>query len=376
MIYFFRLRFYYNKVAEGFAKYNNERMKGVINMTQQMKAVGLYKSLPTTDLHSLVDLMIDQPTPEKNDLLVAVQAVSVNPIDTKLRMRQPSSEIHTPKILGFDVAGIVEEVGTEVTDFQPGDPVFYAGSLTRSGGNSQFHLVDQRIASKMPTSLSFTKAAALPLTALTACEALFDRLHLPLNAAENRGKTIMLIGAAGGVGSIAIQLAKLAGLTVIATASRESSQAWCTEMGADHVVNHHQPLQAQLETHGFSYIDSIFSLYRTDAYWEQIADIIAPQGKVCAIMDHMSPVDLNQLKSKSITFVWESMFTRPIFQTQDLAKQGEWLKQLAAWVDQGYIRTTMQEELHPINAKNLRKAHQQIESGKTVGKIVLSRFEE
>lgn len=343
---------------------------------EKMKAVGLYQHLPITDPASLQDIFIDRPVPTEHDLLVEVRAISVNPIDTKIRQRQPQTTESYPKILGWDVAGVIREVGDAVTGFKPGDAVFYAGSHTRAGANSEYHVVDARLVSLMPSSLTFAEAAALPLTSITAAEALFERVGLAMDAEQNRGKTILIIGAAGGMGSVAIQLAKLAGLTVIGTASRAESQAWCQKYGADHVLNHHQPLAKQLQAIGLEAVDLIFSLYRTDAYWEQIAEIIAPQGKICALVDHLGPVDLNVLKSKSVTFVWEFMFTRPLFQTKDLAKQGKWLQRLAEWVDKGKIQTTVNEKLSPINAKNVRLAHQKIESGKTIGKIVLTGFEE
>lgn len=341
----------------------------------QMKAVGIYEHLPINDPNSLVDLTIEKPIPKGHDLLVEVKAISVNPIDTKVRKRIPQTKETYPKILGWDVAGIVQEVGDSCTIFKPGDEVFYAGDLSRPGGNSQFHLVDERIVGPKPQTLSFSESAALPLTSLTASEALFDRLNVPSDPQQNQDTTLLIIGAAGGVGSIAIQLAKQVGLTVIATASRTASQKWCTQLGADYVINHHQSLTKQLQPLGITHVDLIFCLYQTDHYWTQMAEVIAPQGKICAIVDAENPVDLNILKGKSVTFAWESMFTRPLFQTHDVIRQHQILNQIADWVDEGKIKTTIQENLGTINARNLRHAHQKIESGKTIGKIVLTGFE-
>ena len=348
-------------------------IKGMKNMAK-MKAVGIYDHLPIDHQDSLVDLTVEKPTPTDHDLLVEVKAISVNPIDTKVRKRKPQTNETYPKILGWDVAGVVQETGKACTLFQKGDPVFYAGDLTRPGGNSQFHVVDERIVGKMPNRLSFTEAAALPLTGLTAYEALFDRLGIPLDPKQNQGKFLLLIGAAGGVGSIAIQLANLAGLTVIATASRDASQAWCKQLGAHHILNHHLPLAEQLQNLGVQWVDYIFCLYQTDHYWTQMVEVIKPQGKICAIVDAANSVDLNLLKAKSITFSWESMFTRSLFQTDDLIRQHHILNQLAEWVDDGKIQTTLQEVIQPIDAEHVRLAHQKIESGKTIGKIVLTHF--
>lgn len=349
-------------------------MKGMIKIAR-MRAVGIYEHLSITEPNSLVDVTVEKPNPSGHDLLVEVKAVSVNPIDTKVRKRKPATDETYPKILGWDVAGVVQDVGDACALFKKGDEVFYAGDISRPGGNSQFHLVDERIVGRKPLNLSFTESAALPLTSLTASESLFDRLGISMDAQQNQGKTILMIGAAGGVGSIAIQLAKLAGLTVIGTASRPISQKWCDQLGADHIINHHQPLAPQLQSLGFATVDLIFCLYQTDQYWTQMAEVIAPQGKICAIVDAISPVDLNLMKKKSVTFAWESMFTRPLFQTDDLLRQHHILNRLADWVEEGKIKTTVQENVGSINAHNLRLAHQKLESGKMIGKIVLTGFE-
>lgn len=340
----------------------------------QMKAVGCFESLPITNPQSLQDIKIEKPSPQEHDLLVEVKAISVNPIDTKVRKKRTQHQNQEPKILGWDVAGVVREVGETVTLFRPGDEVFYAGSISRPGGNSEFHLVDERITAKKPTNLSFEEAAALPLTAITAYEALFDRLGLPTNPSQNQNRTILIIGGAGGVGSIAIQLAKWAGLEVITTASRSSSTEWCRSLGADQVLDHSIPLMPQLESMGYAEIDLIFCLYQMDPYWKEIAKIIAPQGKICGIVDTTSPLNLNILKSKSVTFCWEFMFTRPLFQTKDLMKQHQLLSHISELVETRQLKTTLKEHLGSIHAENLRLAHQKIESGRTIGKIVLSGF--
>lgn len=338
-----------------------------------MRAVGFYKYLPIDHPESLLDVEIDRPVPAGRDLLVKVHAISVNPVDTKVR--KPKSQVESaPRVIGWDVAGIVEEVGPDVTLFKPGDAVYYAGSITRPGGNSEFHLVDERIVGRKPTSLDFAEAAALPLTGITAWEALYDRLGISKNADQNAGKTILIIGAAGGVGSIATQLAKHAGLSVIGTASRPESVKWVKEMGADAVINHFEPFVPQLQALGYSHVDYIFCLNTTEKHWKNMIDAIAPQGKICSIVETDEPVNISLLQQKSVTFVYELMFTRPMFQTEDMIEQHRLLNALADLIDQGVIRTTATEKLSPINAANLRKAHALIESGRTIGKVVLEHF--
>ncbi|MDF2959467.1 MAG: alginate lyase [Paenibacillus sp.] len=344
-----------------------------MTLKQTMKAVGLYKYLNVDHPESLVDVEVEKPVPAGMDLLVKVKAISVNPVDVKVRAPKDKTEA-SPRVLGWDVAGVVEQTGPDCTLFQPGDEVYYAGSITRPGGNSQFHLVDERIVGKKPATLEFAEAAALPLTAITAWEALFDRLGVSLNHDDNAGKTILIIGAAGGVGSIAIQLAKYAGLTVIGTASRPESADWVKEMGADHVISHNEPFVPQLNAAGLAATDYIFCLNRTEQHWQSMADAIAPQGKICSIVETDQPLNLTLLKNKSVTFVWELMFTRPMFQTSDMVEQHKLLNEVAKLIDTGKIRTTLTEKLEPINAANLRKAHAAIEGGRTIGKIVLESF--
>lgn len=338
-----------------------------------MKAIGLTQYLPITDARSLQDVEIDKPSPGGRDLLVKVEAVSVNPVDTKVRA--PKAQVEpTRRVLGWDAAGTVTAVGPEVTLFKVGDPVYYAGSITRSGANAEFHLVDERIVGHKPASLDFANAAALPLTAITAWEALFDRLGISPKG-DHAGRSVLIIGGAGGVGSIGIQLAKvLAGLTVIATASRPESQAWCRRLGADHTVDHRGDLPAQLKTLGFAEVDYILCFNDTDGHFPAMAGLIAPQGKICTIVENARPLPVELLKNKSATFVWEFMFTRAMFSTPDMVAQHRLLNEVARLVDAGRLQTTLGENLGRINAENLRRAHAMLEGGRTIGKLVLEGF--
>ncbi len=338
-----------------------------------MKAIGLYRYLPITDRESLVDIDVPTPVATGRDLLVRVKAISVNPVDVKVRAPKPQVE-EKPRILGWDVAGVVERVGESVTLFKPGDEVYYAGSITRPGGDSELHLVDERIVGHKPRSLNFAEAAALPLTALTAWEGLFERLGIPLEGKENAQRSILIIGAAGGVGSIATQLAHLAGLRVIGTASRPETIAWAKEHGADYTIDHHKAFAAQLKELGFETVDYIFCLNSTDKHWNEMVEVLAPQGKICSIVEMKKPVDLSVLQDKSGTFAWELMFTRAHYQTPDMIRQHEILDRLAGLIDEGKVRTTLTERLTPINAENLRQAHAKVEDGSMIGKIVLENF--
>jgi NADPH2:quinone reductase len=338
-----------------------------------MKAIGLTRYLPIDDPESLKDLIVEKPKAQGHDLLVKVVSISVNPVDTKVRAPKDKVE-ETPKILGWDVAGIVEEAGENCTLFRPGDEVFYAGSISRQGGNSEYHLVDERIVGHKPKSLNFSEAAALPLTSITAWEAMFDRMKISQEPKNNEGKSLLIIGAAGGVGSIAIQLAKNAGLIVIGSASRPETVEWVTSMGADHTVNHHKPLLPQLQDLGFSNVPYIFCLNALENHWPSISEVVAPQGVVCAIDDPKSPLDLTLLKRKSVTFVWEFMFTRPLFKTEDMIEQHHLLNRIAVAVDKGTLKTTLTQRLEPISANNLRRAHKILESNQMAGKLVLEHF--
>ncbi len=339
-----------------------------------MKAVALTRYLPIDDPESLVDVDLPAPTPGDHDLLVRVEAVSVNPVDTKVRAPKAQVEAQ-PKVLGYDAAGVVEAVGSAVTLFKPGDSVYYAGDITRSGTNAQLHLVDERIVGHMPKSLDFAHAAALPLTSLTAWELLFQRMQLDPDGSE-RGRTLLVIAGAGGVGSMAIQFAKLAGLTVIATASRAPTQDWCRKLGADHVIDHREPLATGIKGLGLSGVDYIVNFVDTDGYWQQMADLIAPQGRIGLIVEPKRDVYVgNPLKDKSVSIHWESMFTRARNRSADMVEQHRILDRVAGLVDGGKVRSTLNETLSPINATNLREAHRRSESGTTIGKLVLAGWQ-
>jgi NADPH2:quinone reductase len=335
-----------------------------------MKAVAVTRSLPIADPESLIDIHLPTPTPHGRDLLVRVEAISVNPVDAKQRAAVQKAESE-PRVLGWDAAGTVEAVGAEVTLFKPGDEVYYAGDVTRPGSNSEFQLVDERIVGTKPRSLDFADAAAMPLTAITAWEAFFDRMKIDPGGAH-RGSSLLIIGGAGGVGSIGIQLAALAGLKVIATASRPESVAWVRSLGADHVVDHRKALRAQLEQLGFNVVDYIANFNDTELYWDVMGDLIKPQGTLCTIVGNRGPLAQDGVRSKSATHCWELMFTRSRFRTPDMIEQHRLLSRVAGLIDAGRLRSTRRETLSPITAASLRAAHARIESGTTIGKLVLS----
>ena len=334
-----------------------------------MKAVGYQKSLPVTDPNVLEDITLDKPQVSGKDLLVKVEAISMNPVDTKVRMRAEPEEGEY-KVLGWDVAGVVEEVGEEVQLFKKGDKVWYAGAIERSGANAEYHLVDERVVSRMPESLGYADAAALPLTSITAWEMLFDRFKIN---ADTQG-TLLVIGGAGGVGSIMIQLAKkLTQLKVVTTASRPDTIAWVKQMGADAVINHRNPLSEELQKTEFKSADYVASLTQTDQHLAEIEKLLAPQGHI-GVIDDPETLDIKLFKMKSISIHWELMFTRHLFQTPDLIEQHKLLAKVAEAVDQGLIVTTKQRDLGTINAENLIKAHTLQESGTAIGKTVLTGF--
>lgn len=337
-----------------------------------MKAVGYRNAGPVSDSQALEDITLPVPVPTGRDIRVAVRAVSVNPVDTKVRrgVAPPPGE---HKVVGWDAAGVVDAVGPEATLFKPGDEVFYAGSLDRPGTNSALHIVDERIVGRKPRTLNFAEAAALPLTAITAWEALFDRLKVTVPTPEGAG-SILVVGGAGGVGSIAIQiLRQLTGLTIIATASRPETQAWVKEMGAHHVVDHRKPLNEEVRRLGLSAPGFVFSTTETDKHLDAIVDLMAPQGRFCLI-DDPPPLDIMKLKRKSLSLHWELMFTRPLYGTADIEEQHRLLNRVSAMVEEGKIRTTMSAHFGAITAANLLKAHALIESGSARGKIVLEGF--
>jgi zinc-binding alcohol dehydrogenase family protein len=336
-----------------------------------MRAVGYKHALPIDQAESLIDIEVAKPAPLGRDLLVEVKAISVNPVDAKVRMRADPKG-GAPKVLGYDATGIVAALGPDVTLFKVGDEVWYAGSIVRPGTNSEFHLVDERIVGGKPKSLDFAAAAALPLTSITAWEVLFDRFGIARDGGE--AKSLLIIGGAGGVGSIAIQLARaLTRLTVIATASRAETQNWCRELGAHHVIDHSKPMGDQLKAIDLRFVDYIFGVTESGQHFDTICDVIAPQGKF-ALIDDPKSLDVAKLKSKSASLHWEAMFTRSTFQTPDMDAQHKLLNEVARMVDQGTIRTTVAENLGPINAANLRRAHAMVESGRMRGKVVLEGF--
>ncbi|AOK49834.1 NADPH:quinone reductase [Burkholderia sp. MSMB617WGS] len=337
-----------------------------------MKAIAFYQNLPIDAADSLVDIELPAPQPGPRDLLVEVRAVSVNPVDVKVRAGRPP-EAGQPTVLGWDAAGVVLAVGSAASLFKPGDRVWYAGSLTRPGTNSELHVVDERIVGRMPGSLDFAHAAALPLTAITAWELLFDRLQIPEGPAA-AGKRLLVVGAAGGVGSILVQFARrLTGVTVIGTASRDETAAWARELGAHHVIDHSKPLAAELERIGIGRVDYVASLNQTDRHFDQIVDALEPQGKL-ALIDDPALLDFRKLKAKSASLHWEFMFTRSMFGTSDQLEQHALLDRVAALVDAGTLRTTFSEHFGAINAANLKRAHAFIESHRARGKIVLEGF--
>lgn len=338
-----------------------------------MKAIAAFAGLPADHPSALQDLVLADPVATGHDLLVEVHAVSVNPVDTKVRRGLPAEGQSEPRVLGFDASGIVRAVGPDVTLFQPGDRVWYAGAINRPGSNSELHLVDERIVGRMPASLGFAEAAALPLTAVTAWELLFDRLGLKQGG--HAGEKLLVVGAAGGVGSILVQLARqLTGITVIGTASRPETQAWVRDLGAQHVVDHSQPLDKAVQEAGLGEVDYAISLTQTHKHFEALVNLIKPQGKL-ALIDDPEPIDVRLLKRKCISLHWELMFTRPLFNTPDIQAQHDLLNAVSAMVDAGRIRTTLSQTFGTINAANLRRAHAFIESGKASGKVVLEGFE-
>ncbi len=359
-----------------------------------MKAVGYQTPSPIDAPDSLLDITLPDPQPSGRDLLVQIRAVSVNPVDTKVRASAKPADGEIYKVLGYDAAGIVQAVGPEVTLFQPGDEVYYAGSIARSGTDAELHLVDERIVARKPATLSFAAAAALPLTSITAWELLFDRFNIvrtgssltspnlaaarlhpaPANATVPASASILVIGGAGGVGSILIQLARqLTDLTIIATASRPETRQWCSQLGAHQVIDHSQPMKPQLEAISIPQVEYIACLTGTTQHYPGVVEILAPQGKI-GIIDDPPTLDAKPLKRKAASLHWEFMFARLVFETADMIAQNHLLTEVARLVDAGTLRTTHTSSLGTINAANLKEAHRQVESGKAQGKIVLEGF--
>lgn len=336
-----------------------------------MKAVALTHYLPVENRNAFLDVELPKPTASGRDLLVSVKAVSINPVDTKIRSPKDGIE-DPPRVLGWDASGIVESVGSDATLFKPGDEVYYAGDITRSGSNAEFQLIDERIVGTKPKSLSFAEAAALPLTTITAYECFFERLGIDRDGAD-KGQSVFIVGAGGGVGSIGIQLAKAAGLVVIATASRPETESWVRELGADHVVNHRAPMVEQVRALGFEHVDHI-AIFNDMRHWETAVELIRPQGGIVSIDNTDQPMPMAAMKTKSASLHWEFMFTRAMFATPDMIEQHNLLNYVAGEIDAGRIRTTLSEVLTPINAENIRAAHALIETGKAKGKIVVENF--
>ncbi|ALT78828.1 zinc-binding alcohol dehydrogenase family protein [Paucibacter sp. KCTC 42545] len=340
-----------------------------------MKAIAYQQALPINDPLALQDVTLPAPEPGPRDLLVEVKAIAVNPVDTKVRAGV-SPEPGQWKVLGWDAVGIVRSVGAQVSLFKPGDRVWYAGAIHRAGANAELHVVDERIAALAPQSLPDAQAAALPLTAITAWELLFQRLGVPQAETAARGQSLLIIGAAGGVGSIMTQLARqLTGLQVIATASRPETAQWVRDLGAHHVLDHSKPLAQELQNAGLPAPHYVVSLTQTGQHFDQIAELIAPQGRF-GLIDDPAPgsVDISKLKRKSVSLHWELMFTRSLFDTPDQIEQHRLLTEVARLVDAGQLRSTQGEHFGRINAANLRRAHALLESGKARGKIVLEGF--
>ncbi|UGB45181.1 zinc-binding alcohol dehydrogenase family protein [Frateuria edaphi] len=336
-----------------------------------MKAVALTRHLPIDDPESLLDLNLPEPAHGAHDLLVRVEAVSANPVDTKLRAAGPEIEA-SPRVLGFDAAGIVEAAGARARGFATGDRVYYAGDATRPGSNAQLQAVDARLVAHAPRTLDPAQAAALPLVSLTAWELLFQRM--PFDSEQGgRGRTLLVIAGAGGVGSMAIQFARRAGFRVIATASRPETAAWCRQLGAAATIDHREPLAPQLAALDLAHVDAAINLADTDRYWNTLGELVAPQGHVGLIVEPRGPLAIGgPYKAKSIGIHWESMFTRSRTAAADLAEQGRILARVAALVDAGQVRGIAREILSPINAANLREAHRRLEAGRSIGKLVLA----
>ncbi|WP_242334642.1 zinc-binding alcohol dehydrogenase family protein [Limosilactobacillus urinaemulieris] len=339
-----------------------------------MKAIGFTQHLDINDPKSLFEFEEPIPSPKGHDLLVKINAVSVNPVDIGVR-RSGRKKLMTPKIIGWDACGIVEKVGTHVSLFKPGDRVFYAGSFKRPGSNSEYQLVDERIVGHAPKTLSDDEAAAMPLTSLTAYEALFEQLSLSTTSSKNKDKTLLIINGAGGVGSVATQLAANAGLTVIASASRPESIKWVKAHGAKYTVNHRNNLVDEVRKLGHKYVDYILELKDIDSHWKEMCELIKPEGTITSITENRRPINLRLLTPKKATFAWEWMYTKSYYHTDNMQTQHIILDKIAQLLDEGKLKGTLTQSLSPLNADNLRKAHSLVESGHMIGKVVVSKWE-
>lgn len=336
-----------------------------------MKAIGFTEHLNINNPKSLFEFETPTPLPKGHDLLVKVNAVSVNPVDVGVR-RGGRGKLATPKVIGWDACGIVEEVGNMVSLFKPGDRVFYAGSFKRPGSNSEYQLVDERIVGHAPKSLNDAEAAAMPLTSLTAYEALFEQLALSTDSTDNKGKTILIINGAGGVGSIATQLASNAGLTVIASASRSESINWVKSHGAKYTVNHRKDLVNEVRNLGYKYVDYILELKDIDSHWKEMCELIKPEGAIASITENRRPINLRMLTKKKATFAWEWMYTKSYYHTSNMQTQHDILDTISTQLDEHKLKCTLTRTLSPLNAINLRRAHSLVESGHMIGKVVVT----
>lgn len=336
-----------------------------------MKAIGFTEHLPINSPNSLKEFELPIPTPKAHDLLVKVQGVSVNPVDVFVR-RGGHVKLKQPKIIGWDAVGIVQAIGEQVSLFKPGEQIFYAGSFKRSGSDAQYQLIDERIAGKAPKNLSIPQIAAMPLTSLTAWEALFEQLEIdPQNKTTNQKQTILIINGSGGVGSIATQLAHWANLKVIASASRPETIQWVKNHGADLTVNHRKDLVSEVHALGYQTVDYILELNDLDGHWNEMADLIKPGGRIASTTENRHPVDLKKLTDKRVKFAWEWMYSKSYYQTSDMITQHEILNQIAELLDQKAIQSTVTKILTPINVTNLKEAHQLVETNHMIGKIAI-----
>lgn len=340
-------------------------------MNKKMWAIGFQEHLPIDAEKSLFKFEMDVPVPKKRDLLVKVEAVSVNPVD--IGVRKGAEKLTEPKVIGWDAVGTVVAKGEDANIFDVSDRVFYAGSFKRPGSNSEYQLVDERIVGHAPQKLDNAEAAAMPLTSLTAWEALFEQLGIdPYDHQENSQKTILIINGAGGVGSIATQLAHWAGLKVIASASRPDTIQWCLDHGADQTVNHRKNLVDEMHEIGRQDVDYILELHDVDTHWDEMVELIKPNGRICSITKNQQPVDLKALKQKRVTFAWEWMYTKSFYETPDMESQHQILEKIAQMLDDGELVSTLTQQFSPINVGNLKIAHELVESGRMIGKVVVT----
>lgn len=343
-------------------------------MTKKIKAVGFMKHLPIIEKDSFIDIDIEQPVAKDHELLVEIDGISVNPVDTFVRRDGQDDTSLSPKIIGWDAVGRVIGKGDQVSLFDIGDRVWYAGDFTKSGSNAAQQVIDERLVGLAPSNLPTSQAAAIPLVGLTAYEALFEQMRLPLTG--NEGKVLLIINGAGGVGSIAIQLAKLAGLTVIATASKPASISWVKQLGADYIIDHHQDVVRQVRDLGYQYVDYCLNLNSLDLHFQAISELIKPDGHIVAIGENKKPIDLQDLKRKRASFSWEWMFSKSYYQTDEMITQHEILTHLSDLYQAEKLQVIAQKTYSPINAQTMRQAHTDIESGLTVGKITLTGWDE